>query len=127
MMKFEGTGKTIMVSYLITEGAGLQVKGVLDQDSKKTFHLSATKKRLISGAEQLKIKKLDKNNELKEVTEDNWKEFEEHNADSNGQVFYSAEKQRIILHELNNIRAEEEQKIPGYPDISIYNGQAISK
>lgn len=105
-------------------GAGLKVKGVLDEDSKKTFHLSATEKKFLSGAEQLNIKKLDKNNTLKEVTKDNWREFEV-NENSSGPVLNSADKQQVILQALNSIKAEKELNIPGYPDRSLYTDQAI--
>lgn len=99
---------------------------MLDQDSNKTFHLSATEKKFICGAEQLKIKKRDKNNVLKEVTKGNWSEFEE-NENSSGHVLNSADKQRIILQALNSIKAKEEINIPGYLDRSMYTDQAVSK
>ena len=113
--------------YLVPQGAGLQVKAVLDQDSKKTFHISATEKRLILGAEGLKIKKRDKNNELKEITRENWQELQEICENSNTRLLNSADKQRIILDGLNDLRAPEEMTIPGCPDKKLYNGQAISK
>lgn len=112
---------------LVPEGAGLQVKPVLDQESKKTFHLSATEKRLVQGAEGLRIKKRDKNNKLREITEENWQEFEEDCENSNVRVLNSADKQRIILDALNDLRAPEEMDVPGCSDKKLYIGQAISK
>lgn len=103
------------------------MKQVLNQDSKKTFHIWATEKRLIKGAEDLKIKKRDKNNQLKEITQENWQEFEEACENSNVRVLNSADKQRIIMDALNDLRAKEEEEVPGCPDKTLYNGQAISK
>ncbi len=112
---------------LVPQGAGLQVKAMLDQDSKKTFHLSATEKRLIVGAEGLKIKKLDKNNELKEVTQENWQDLQEACENSNMRLLNSADKQMIIMDALNDLRAPDEMAVPGCPDNKLYDGQAISK
>ncbi|XP_028392875.1 anoctamin-10-like [Dendronephthya gigantea] len=109
----------------VPEGAGLRVKPVLDQDSKKTFHLSASEKRLVQGAEGLRIKKRDKNNKLREITQENWQEFEENCENSNVRVLNSADKQRIILDALNDLRAPEEMDVPGCVDKKLYIGQAI--
>jgi uncharacterized cysteine cluster protein YcgN (CxxCxxCC family) len=112
---------------LVPQGAGLQVKAVLDQDSKKTFHLSATEKRLVLGAEGLKIKKRDKNNTLKEITQENWEDLQEACENSNMRLLNSADKQMIIMDALNDLRAQQEMTVPGCQDKQLYNGQAISK
>ena len=40
----------------------------------------------------------------------------------------AAEKQMIILHELENIRALfDDQCVPGYPYLSLFPGQSIRK
>ena len=117
----------LTVHSLEPEGAGLQVKAVLDQDSKKTFHISATKKRLIAGAEELKIKKRDKNNKLKEITQENWEDLQEACENSNIKLLNSADKQRIIMDALNNLSAPEEIDVPGCKDKKLYNGQSLSK
>lgn len=101
------------------------MKAVLDQNSKKTFHITATEKRLIRGAESLKINKRDKNNELTEITEENWKELQEACENSNMRLLNSADKQMVILDALNDLRAPEEMAVPGCPDKMLYNGQAI--
>ena len=111
----------------VPQGAGLQVKAVLDQDSKKTLHLSATEERLVLGAEGLKIKKRDKNNQLKEITRENWEDLQEACENSNMRLLNSADKQMIIMDALNDLRAQEEMAVPGCPDKQLYNGQAISK
>ena len=113
--------------HLVPQGAGFQVKAVLDQDSKKTFHISATEQRFVLGAEGLKMKKRDKNNELKEITQENWQELQETCENSNARLLNSADKQRIIQDGLNDLRAPEEMAIPGCPEKKLHNGQAISK
>jgi hypothetical protein len=112
---------------LVPQGAGLQVKPVLDQDSKKTFHLSATEKRLIRGAEALKMKKRDKNNELQEITQENWQDLQEACENSNMRLLNTADKQMIIFDALNDLRAPEDMAVPGCPDKQMHTGQAISK
>ena len=77
---------------------------------------------MLKGAEQLKIKKYNKDNELKEITGKNWKDFGKDTL-----MLNSADKQRIILQALSNLKATEEQQIPGYKDKTIYDDQAISK
>lgn len=38
----------------------------------------------------------------------------------------TAEKQYIVRHELENIRAlTEDDQVPGYPDFRLYEGQSI--
>lgn len=116
-----------MLFYSAPQGAGLQVKVVFEKDSKKTFHITASLERFIVGAEEMKIKKRDKNNKLQNVTRENWKELQETCENSNLRLLNSSEKQQIIMAALNSLRSRDDTAIPGCPDKKLHNGQAISK
>ncbi|XP_046843595.1 anoctamin-10-like [Xenia sp. Carnegie-2017] len=81
--------------------------------------------RFIVGAEELKIKKRDKNNKLQNVTRENWKELQETCENSNLCLLNSSEKQQIIMAALNSLRSRDDMAIPGCPDKKLHNGQAI--
>lgn len=45
-----------------------------------------------------------------------------------GQAFLSdAECQYIIKHELDTLRAKNEEHVPGYPKLKLYPGKSVGK
>ncbi|XP_076358158.1 anoctamin-10-like [Tachypleus tridentatus] len=100
-------------------GAGLLVK-----KQGNLVHISATDTRLLETAELMEIKKADKNGLLREFTLQDMDLFL-HKGMNSSDLLTTSEKQRIIFHELENIRAVDKQFLFGYPGIKLYAGQSI--
>lgn len=47
--------------------------------------------------------------------------------DNNDDFLTMAERQFIIKHELENLRARDEKMIPGYPQAKLYPGKSLCK
>lgn len=47
--------------------------------------------------------------------------------DDNDDFLSMAERQFIIKHELENLRARDEKMIPGYPQAKLYPGKSLCK
>ncbi|KAG1650239.1 Anoctamin-10 [Nymphon striatum] len=88
------------------------------------IHVGASISRLFEGGELMDMKKRDNDGFLREFTVKNLDMFL--NKDTNSENLLSvAEKQRVILHELENIRFKTKQKLIGYPEITLYPGQSL--
>lgn len=89
------------------------------------IHISATKIKFLELAEELEIVKSDRNGVLREFTVNQLEDFVEpgmHVED----FLTTAERQTLVKHELDNIRAlPEDAKIPGYMMYELYEGQSI--
>lgn len=84
-----------------------------------TLHVSATPIKLLELAEELDVRKRDKKGALKDFTITDIKDVD---------LLTTAEKQNLVRHELENIRALLHEKcVPGYPEIHLYEGQSICK
>lgn len=87
------------------------------------FHVSATHQRLLELAEEQNIRKKDLKGLLRDFTVIEKSEF-----GSGSDILSTAEKAYLVRHELENIRAlENEKTVPGYPKIHLYEGQSICK
>ncbi|XP_050306991.1 anoctamin-10 [Anthonomus grandis grandis] len=94
-------------------------------DEEYTFHISATIVKLLEVAEEIELSKPDARGHPREFTVAELDEFPA-NGKTIDDLLTLADRQRIVLHELENIRALDYEKfIPGYPLIKLYEGQAI--
>ena len=109
-------------------GAGLEAR--LVPNSLKgcdSLHLSAQTKRLLTGAEKLKLKKKHKvTRGLEEFSVNLGQQFENFSEDDAG-FLTTAEKQRIMMNALDNIKSHSDQTVPGYTKVQLLTGRAISK
>lgn len=75
----------------------------------------------------MELKKVDENGVLREFTVGDMDSFL-HGDNTLDNLLTPAEKQMIVLNELENIRAMSgEDCIPGYPSRTIYPGQSLCK
>nr|CAD7196998.1 unnamed protein product [Timema douglasi] len=89
------------------------------------LHVSASSIKFLEVAEELEIKKKDSQGLVREFTVSQLEDFlldGMHVQD----LITTADKQYIVRHELENIRAlEEDIHVPGYPTFTLYEGQSI--
>jgi anoctamin-10 len=90
-----------------------------------TLHVSASKIKFLEVAEELELRKRDKCGLIREFTVSQLDDFLEDGMHVDD-LLTTAEKQYIVRHELENIRAlTEDDQVPGYPDFRLYEGQSI--
>lgn len=89
------------------------------------LHISASNIKFLEAAEEMEIMKSDKNGQFREFTVNDIEEFLPDGMHVED-LFTTSERQSIIRHELENIRAlTEDNKIPGYNNTTLYEGQSI--
>lgn len=92
-----------------------------------TLHVSASKIKFLEVAEELELKKCDKNGLIREFNVSQLDDFLEDGMHVDD-LLTTAERQHIVRHELENIRAQkEDDQVPGYPAFRLYEGQSIGK
>lgn len=119
----------INVSTTVTSGgAGLEARLVPNAlKGCDSLHLSAQPKRFFAGAEKLKMKKRHKaTGGLDEFCVKQAQQFENFSEDGAG-FLTTAEKQRIIMNALDNIKAHTDQTVPGHAKVQLLAGRSISK
>lgn len=106
-------------------GAGLKTKLVPNAlKNCDTLHISADTKRLLAGAEKLKIKKRHKSGAIMDFCLEQCKEFKDFVND--GEEFLMVrEKERIIYVALESIKPHEDGTVPGYSDVKMYKNRAL--
>ncbi|XP_077064055.1 anoctamin-10 [Siphateles boraxobius] len=111
-------------------GAELLVDQVLlpVQDVQKSnpnvFVVGSTLQRLLNGAEDVGLFKEFQDGTMRGFTYANRESFRDFEGD--GQAFLSdAECQYIIKHELDTLRAKNEEHVPGYPKLKLYPGKSV--
>ncbi|CAM4697705.1 unnamed protein product [Leuciscus chuanchicus] len=111
-------------------GAELLVDQVLlpVQDDQKSnpnvFVVGSTLQRLLNGAEDVGLFKEFQDGTMRGFTYANRESFRDFEGD--GQAFLSdAECQYIIKHELDTLRAKNEEHVPGYPKLKLYPGKSV--
>uniref|UniRef100_A0A672M5L2 Anoctamin n=1 Tax=Sinocyclocheilus grahami TaxID=75366 RepID=A0A672M5L2_SINGR len=109
-------------------GAELLVNQLLfpAQDDQKpnpnVFLVGSTLQRLLNGAEDVGLFKEFQDGTMRGFTYANRESFK----DFNGEIFLSdAECQYIIKHELDTLRAKNEEHVPGYPKLKLYPGKSV--
>uniref|UniRef100_A0A8C2PD37 Uncharacterized protein n=1 Tax=Capra hircus TaxID=9925 RepID=A0A8C2PD37_CAPHI len=113
-------------------GAQLLFRPLLNKYEKETLEnqnlylVGASKIRLLLGAEAVGLVKECSDNTMRAFTygtRHNFKDFDDDNDD----FLSMAERQFIIKHELENLRARDEKMIPGYPQAKLYPGKSLCK
>ena len=99
--------------------AGLARQGLV-------LHLTASRIKLLETAERMELRKKDRDGFLRDFTCAELDEFlGEGGVDG---LLTMCEKQRIVLHELEHIRARSaEHRLPGYPGVQLYPGQSVTR
>jgi len=91
------------------------------------LHVSATKRKLLEAAEEMELKKLDRSGLMRDLTVAHLDDFLVDGM-AEDDLLTTAERQAIVRHELENIRAQtEDVSIPGYPTFKMYQGQSIGQ
>jgi anoctamin-10 len=91
------------------------------------LHVSASKIKFLEVAEELELRKRDKCGLVREFAVSQLDDFLEDGMHVDD-LLTTAEKQYIVRHELENIRAlADELHVPGYPALRLYEGQSIGK
>lgn len=98
------------------------------QDGQKfnpnVYVVGSTLQRLLNGAEDVGLFKEFQDGTMRGFTYANRESFRDFEGD--GQAFLSdAECQYIIKHELDTLRAKNEEHVPGYPKLKLYPGKSV--
>ncbi|KAK3598896.1 hypothetical protein CHS0354_036204 [Potamilus streckersoni] len=135
VIEFDVTAQQPAIEWLLAKlqasqknnGAELLVRPVVMQHNQETiFFISATMERLLLATEMMEIKKVYKDGYHREFTLQDVANFK--NSEDLDNFLTVAEKQKIILHELEALRAgEEDGNIPGYEAIKLYPGKSLVK
>lgn len=89
------------------------------------FHISASRIKFLETAEEMEMIKEDSSGQMREFTVAQLEDFLQDNMHEDDLLTMS-ERQTIVRHELENIRAlPEETHIPGYTTYTLYEGQSI--
>ncbi|XP_056376201.1 anoctamin-10 isoform X3 [Hyla sarda] len=106
-------------------GAQLLIKPlVISEEEENIYVVGASTRRLLFGAEDVGFVKENEDGTMRPFLYSNRKEYKNFMGD--GEDFLSiAECQYIIKHEFDNLRAQDETSIPGYPQSKLYPGKSI--
>ncbi|XP_018568866.1 anoctamin-10 isoform X2 [Anoplophora glabripennis] len=109
------------------DGGGelIVMKQLCNPEDGYVLHLSASKIKFLEVAEDMELIKQDRNGQMREFTVAQLEDFlpEDMHVED---LLTMAERQNIVRHELENIRAlAEDDHIPGYPTYTLYEGQSI--
>ncbi|XP_039383847.1 anoctamin-10 isoform X3 [Mauremys reevesii] len=113
-------------------GAQLLVKPLVKEDGGKIdgnqnlYLVGASHIRLLLGAETVGLVKECNDNSMRTFTYSSRNTFKDF-AEDNHDFLTMAERQYIIKHELENLRAKDERMIPGYPQAKLYPGKSIMR
>ncbi|KAK9872301.1 hypothetical protein WA026_017103 [Henosepilachna vigintioctopunctata] len=94
-------------------------------DEDYVLHVSATKIKFLEAAEEMEIMKEDSSGQMREFTV---KQLDDFLPKGMGveDLFTVADRQTIVRHELENVRAlPEDDHVPGHADVRLYEGQSI--
>uniref|UniRef100_A0A672Q3L0 Anoctamin n=1 Tax=Sinocyclocheilus grahami TaxID=75366 RepID=A0A672Q3L0_SINGR len=111
-------------------GAELLVDQLLfpAQDGQKSnpnvFVVGSTLQRLLKGAEDVGLFKEFQDGTMRGFTYANRESFKDFYGDGEG-FLSDAECQYIIKHELDTLRAKNEEHVPGYPKVKLYPGKSV--
>ncbi|XP_044750603.1 anoctamin-10 isoform X2 [Coccinella septempunctata] len=89
------------------------------------LHVSATRAKFLDTAEEMEMMKEDSVGQMREFTVKQLDDFLPQGMNVED-LFTVAERQTIVRHELENIRAlPEDNHVPGFPTVSLYEGQSV--
>ncbi|KAJ8961004.1 hypothetical protein NQ318_020308 [Aromia moschata] len=106
-------------------GELIVMKQPFNPDDGFVFHLSASKIKFLEVAEEMELIKEDRSGKMREFSVAQMEDFlpDDMHVDD---LLTMAERQSIVMHELENVRAlAEDDHIPGYPTCNLYEGQSI--
>ncbi|XP_045470145.1 anoctamin-10 isoform X2 [Harmonia axyridis] len=89
------------------------------------LHVSATRVKFLEAAEEMEMMKEDGLGQMREFTV---KQLDDFLPAGMGveDLFTVADRQTIVRHELENIRAlPEDNHVPGFPTVTLYEGQSV--
>ncbi|XP_043241381.1 anoctamin-10-like isoform X3 [Amphibalanus amphitrite] len=117
--RVQGRRRTGGAELLVSAQPQLPGKGLV-------LHLTASRIKLLETAERMELRKKDRDGYLRDFTCAELDEFlGEGGVDG---LLTMCEKQRIVLHELEHIRARSaEHQLPGYPSIQLFPGQSVTR
>lgn len=106
-------------------GAQLLIKPlVISEEEENIYVVGASTRRLLLGAEAAGFVKESEDGTMRPFLYSNRSEYKNFMGD--GEDFLNmSECQYIIKHELDNLRAQDETNIPGYPQSKLYPGKSI--
>ncbi|XP_063778389.1 anoctamin-10 isoform X2 [Pseudophryne corroboree] len=106
-------------------GAQLLIKPlVISEEEENIYVVGASTRRLLIGAEAAGFVKESLDGSMRPFIYSNRTEYKNFLGD--GEDFLSmSECQYIIKHELDNLRAQDETNIPGYPQSKLYPGKSL--
>lgn len=106
-------------------GAQLLIKPlVISEEEDNIYVVGASTRRLLLGAEAAGFVKESEDGTMRPFLYSNRSEYKNFMGD--GEDFLNmSECQYIIKHELDNLRAQDETNIPGYPQSKLYPGKSI--
>ncbi|XP_053323948.1 anoctamin-10 isoform X2 [Spea bombifrons] len=105
-------------------GCQLLIKSLTISEEDNIYVVGASPKRLLIGAEAAGLVKECEDGSMRPFIYNNRKEYK--NFIEDDEDFISmAECQYIIKHDLDNLRAQDETSIPGYPQAKLYPGKSI--
>ncbi|XP_072009630.1 anoctamin-10 isoform X1 [Engystomops pustulosus] len=97
---------------------------VISEEADNIYVVGASTRRLLLGAEAIGFVKESADGTMRPFLYSNRTDYK--NFIGDGEDFLSmAECQFIIKHELDNLRAQDETNIPGYPQAKLYPGKSI--
>ncbi|KAI5703906.1 hypothetical protein M8J75_000032 [Diaphorina citri] len=136
VIEFNPTVKSEVVRWIVSKiravrqhhGAELLVRKQRHEDDSQQgliLHISARSIRLLETAEDMELRKRDRHDSLRHFTINELEDFLPRSGDI-GCFLTSTEKQSIVKHELDNVRAMcEDEHVPGYPQLKLYEGQSL--
>ncbi|KAI5704431.1 hypothetical protein M8J75_005228 [Diaphorina citri] len=136
VIEFNPTVKSEVVRWIVSKiravrqhhGAELLVRKQRHEDDSQQgliLHISARSLRLLETAEDMELRKRDRHDSLRHFTINELEDFLPRSGDI-GCFLTSTEKQSIVKHELDNVRAMcEDEYVPGYPQLKLYEGQSL--
>ncbi|XP_026479834.1 anoctamin-10-like [Ctenocephalides felis] len=96
-----------------------------EHDQGIIFHISASKIRLLEGAEEMALLKPDLAGNIREFDLEHIEDFLPDKAGPE-QLLTTSEMQSIVWRELINMKAQADEKsLPGYAEVQLYHGQSI--
>ncbi|XP_062589609.1 anoctamin-10-like isoform X2 [Saccostrea cucullata] len=135
VLEFAAGAKQPAIEWMISKlqmpetagGADLEVSAVVMTYKQQTvLYVGAKASRLLTAADMMGLSKMYKDGRHREFSiedMDNFKGIEDPES-----FLTTAEKQKLILHEIEAVRAgEEEDHIPGYDKITLWTGKSILK